>query len=188
MASVWRLAPIRLRFWQATTCDRRSKALRKSMTARLTKQGCFSSHFRIWSYIFRIRIVHLVAATRASKSACSSSRRKMNDSVTFARHGVREIGLKSSHDLDGLTLGIAWMWAFFHDIEKVPDAKHWFIITKSGRARNKANSRVSFAGILPGKGETFVSTFLISLYTSNSLSTIVPSLGQSPSRRLSPGG
>ena len=103
----------------------------------------------------------------------------MNDSVTFARHGVREIGLKSSHDLGGFTLGIARMWAFSHDLGKVPDAKHWFIRTESGRARNKANSRISFAGISPGKGETFVFTFLISLYTSNSLSAIVPSLGQS---------
>ena len=43
---------------------------------------------------------------------CSSSRLKKNYSVTLARHGVREIGLKSSHDLGGFTLGIARMWAF----------------------------------------------------------------------------
>ena len=51
MASVWRLAPIPFRFWEATRCDRRSKALQKLMAARSTKQPCFSSHFRIWSYI-----------------------------------------------------------------------------------------------------------------------------------------
>ena len=54
------------------------------------------------------------------------------------------------------------MWPFFHDLGKVPDAKHLFIRTESGRARNNSNPRMSFAGISPGKGETFVFTFLIS--------------------------
>ena len=64
-----------------------------------------------------------------------------------------KIGLKSSHDSGGFSLGIARMWAFFHDLGKVPDAKHWFIRTESGRARNKANSRISFAAMLHCKNK-----------------------------------
>ena len=103
----------------------------------------------------------------------------MNDSVTFAWHGVREIGLKSSHDLGEFTWGIARIWAFFRDLGKVPDAKQWFIRTESGRTENKANPHMSFAGISPGKVERCVFTLLISLYISNALSAILPSLGQS---------
>ena len=51
--------------------------------------------------------------------------------------------------------------------------------TWSGKARNKANLGMSFAGILSGKGETFAFIFLISLYTWSSLRIIVYLLGQS---------
>ena len=49
------------------------------------------------------------------------------------------------------------------DVGLFPRSRDWFTRAESDRARNKANSRMSFAGISPGKGETFVFTFLMSL-------------------------